>query len=96
MLIKSPYDYLKENVGELIKAEQGILIEYNYHKDKTGQERDLVVHIDKEKILLEKKELQAAQKRLTQYAIEKYEQEMRRRIDSDPEKFIKVTEVESH
>ncbi|MGF1556196.1 DUF4407 domain-containing protein, partial [Paucihalobacter sp.] len=39
MLIKSPYDFLKNNVEELIKAEQGIYIQYNYHKDKNGQER---------------------------------------------------------
>ena len=34
MLIKSPYDFLKQNTQELIKAEQGIYIQYNYHKDK--------------------------------------------------------------
>ena len=33
MLVKSPYDFLKENVEELMKAEQGIHIEYNYHMD---------------------------------------------------------------
>lgn len=95
MLIKSPYDYLKENVAELMKAEQGIHIEHNYHRDKDGQERDLVIHLNKEKIIVEKKELHDVQMRLTQYAISKYEDEMKRRIDADPERFIKATEAQN-
>ena len=89
MLVKSPYDFLKDNVEELMKAEQGIHIEYNYHKDKEGQERDLITHLNKEKLIIEKKELHDVQKRLTQYAISKYEEEMKKKIDADPNKFIK-------
>ena len=89
MLVKSPYDFLKDNVEELMKAEQGIHIEYNYHKDKEGQERDLITHLNKEKMIVEKKELFDVQKRLTQYAISKYEEDMKRKIDADPNKFIK-------
>ncbi|UGU16748.1 DUF4407 domain-containing protein [Sinomicrobium kalidii] len=92
MLIKSPYDFLKENVDELMKAEQGILIEYNYHKDKQGQERDLVRHIHKEKLLVEKKSLQQVQEELTKYAISKYEEEMKKKIDANPTAFVKVQE----
>lgn len=95
MLIKSPYDYLKDNVGELIKAEQGIQIEHNYHKDKEGQERDLVIYLNKEKVVLERRELHEAQKRLTQYAISKYEDEMKKRIDANPEQFIRSHEAKS-
>ncbi|MBK7888513.1 MAG: DUF4407 domain-containing protein [Bacteroidetes bacterium] len=89
MLVKSPYDFLKDNVEEMMKAEQGIHIEYNYHKDKEGQERDLITHLNKEKLIVEKKELYDVQKRLTQYAISKYEEEMKRKIDADPNEFIK-------
>lgn len=92
MLVKSPYDFLKDNVEELMKAEQGIHIEYNYHKDKEGQERDLITHLNKEKLIIEKKELHDVQKRLTQYAISKYEDEMKKKIDSNPEQFVKVQE----
>ncbi|MDP3930671.1 MAG: DUF4407 domain-containing protein [Bacteroidota bacterium] len=92
MLVKSPYDFLKENVEELMKAEQGIHIEYNYHKDKEGQERDLVTHLHKEKLLVEKKSLQRVQEELTEYAISKYKEEMKKKIDANPEKFIKVQE----
>ena len=89
MLIKSPYDFLKQNMQELIKAEQGIYIQYNYHKDKNGQERDLIRHLESEKLLLEKKELLKAQEELTQYAIKKYKEDMMRKIDDNPESFIK-------
>jgi len=92
MLVKSPYDFLKENVEELLKAEQGIHIEYNYHKDKEGQERDLVTLLHKEKILVEKKYLQKVQEELTEYAISKYKEEMMKKIDSNPELFIKIQE----
>lgn len=90
MLVKSPYDFLKENIDELMKAEQGIHIEYNYHKDKEGQERDLVTHLHKDKLLLEKKALQKVQEELTEYAISKYREEMKRKIDQNPELFVKV------
>jgi len=92
MLVKSPYDFLKENVEELMKAEQGIHIEYNYHKDKEGQERDLVTHLHKEKLLVEKKSLQKVQEELTEYAIAKYREDMKKKIDANPEQFIKVQE----
>lgn len=92
MLVKSPYDFLKDNVEELMKAEQGIHIEYNYHKDKEGQERDLITHLNKEKLIIEKKELHDVQKRLTQYAISKYEDDMKKKIDANPEQFVKVQE----
>jgi len=95
MLVKSPYDFLKENVEELMKAEQGIHIEYNYHKDKEGQERDLVTHLHKEKMLVEKKSLQKVQEELTEYAISKYREEMKKKIDANPEAFIKVQENQS-
>ena len=90
MLVKSPYDFLKDNVEELMKAEQGIHIEYNYHKDKEGQERDLVTHLHKDKLLVEKKSLQKVQEELTEYAISKYKEDMKRKIDENPEKFIVV------
>lgn len=93
MLIKSPYDFLKQNVQELIKAEQGIYIQYNYHKDKNGQERDLIKHLESEKLLLEKKQLLKAQEELTQYAISKYKEDMMKKIDENPESFIKSETV---
>jgi hypothetical protein len=93
MLVKSPYDFLKENVEELMKAEQGIQIEYNYHKDKEGQERDLVIHLHKEKLLVEKRTLQKVQEELTEYAIAKYKEDMKKKIDANPQDYIKVQTI---
>lgn len=90
MLIKSPYDFLKNNVEELLKAEEGIYIQYNYHKDKTGQERDLIKHLKSEKLLVEQRALLNTQEELTEYAISKYKEEMKKRIDENPEAFIKA------
>jgi hypothetical protein len=95
MLIKSPYDYLEENTKELMKAKQGIYIQYNYYKDKQGLERDLVRFLNVEKEILQQEKLLEAQKRLTEYAISKYEEQIRRKIDAAPEKFIKLESVDS-
>lgn len=90
MLTKTPYDYLEENIKELIKAEEGILIEYNYYKDKKGQERDLVVYYAKERLSSERKALLKAQKELTEHAIARYTENMKRKIDADPETYIQL------
>jgi hypothetical protein len=90
MLVKSPYDFMKDNIEDRIKAENGIFVEYNYHKDKKGQERDLVIFLDSEKLSLEKREIQKAQQELTEYAINKYKEDMKTKIDENPSAFIKV------
>lgn len=92
MLVKSPYDFLKENIEELIKAERGIHVEYNYHKDKEGQERDLVTYLHKEKIIADKLAMQKTQQELTEYAIAKYKEAMMKKIDENPQAFIQVQE----
>jgi hypothetical protein len=92
MLVKSPYDFLKENIEELMKAEQGIQVEYNYHKDKEGQERDLITYHHKDKIIEDKMVMQAVQKELTAYAIAKYKEEMMKKIDENPHEFITIHE----
>jgi len=100
MLIKSPYDYLVENEKELVKARAGIHIEYNYYpaEDENGvilegTERHLVRLLKKEKENLEKLELLEAQKRLTQYAIKKFEEQQKELIDKNPEQYINVVPV---
>ena len=54
MLIKSPYDFMNDNVKALIKAEQGIEVKYEYFKDKEGVQRDLVINHQSEKLMKEK------------------------------------------
>ena len=93
MLVKTPYDYMEENIKELMKAEEGIYIQYNYYKDKQGLERDLVTHMNVEKLVHEKLELLNAQKDLTKHAIEKYKDKVKKQIDENPEAFISVVDA---
>lgn len=90
MLIKTPYDYIEENIKELMKAEHGIYVVHDYFQDKEGRQRDLVKHINAEKILTEKRELQKVQHRLTKYALGKYEQDLKVKIDQDPSSYVDV------
>lgn len=89
MLIKGPYDYIEENIKELIKAENGIQIQYNYYKDKQGQERDLVVHHQVEKQIMDKIKILEAQKELSQIAIEKWKDQQKTKMNNNLNDFIK-------
>ncbi|MBK8968354.1 MAG: DUF4407 domain-containing protein [Lewinellaceae bacterium] len=96
MLIKTPYDYIEENIKELIKAEQGIYVLYNYYKDKEGQERDLVKHLNVDKVIDAQKDARDIERKLALYALEQYEQTMKRRIDMDPEAFVKLNDQKTN
>jgi TM2 domain-containing membrane protein YozV len=50
MLTKSTYDYLEDNIKEIIKAENGIEIKYEYYKGKEGTEKDLVIFHQAERL----------------------------------------------
>lgn len=88
MLIKSPYDYIYENEKELVKAMNGIEVRYDYYKDKQGQERHLTINHRVEKIIKEQHDSTLAQKILIRHAIKKYIEQMKERIDKNPEEFI--------
>lgn len=96
MLVKTPYDYMEENIKELMKAEEGIYIQYNYYKDKQGLERDLVTHMNVEKMIHEKVALLEKQKELTKYAVDKYGEKIKREIDANPEAFISVSDMDKN
>jgi hypothetical protein len=89
MLTKTPYDYLKENTEELIKADSGIEVRYDYYKDKEGQERHLVINHEAERMIYEKIKVTDIQKELTDYAIEQYKQKEKKKIDENLDDYIK-------
>ena len=89
MLTKTPYDYLKENADELIKAENGIEVRYDYYKDKEGQERHLIINHEVERMIYEKIKVTDIQKELTDYAIEQYKQKEKKKIDENLYDYIK-------
>jgi hypothetical protein len=89
MLVKTPYDYLEENIKELIKAENGIEVRYDYYQDKKGQERHLVIHHHAERLIHEKRKAAEAQKELIDYAVQKYIEQQKGRVEENPDHFIK-------
>ncbi|WP_342084901.1 DUF4407 domain-containing protein [Dyadobacter sp. OTU695] len=90
MLTKTPYDYLSENRDELIKAEHGIETRYDFYKDKSGQERHLTINHQAEKVLFEKSKIIEVQRELSGYAIEKYRDQEKEKIDKNPADYVQT------
>lgn len=89
MLNKTPYDYLAENRDDLIRAENGIEVRYDFYKDNKGTERHLVINHEAEKIIFEKMKVTEIQKELTEYAIAKYKEREKEKIDANLDEYIK-------
>ena len=88
MLIKSPYDYIKDNNDDLIKTHHGIEVRYDYYKDKEGLERHLVIHHDAQNQIFEKLKISRIQKELTEYALELYKQREKEKINENLDEYI--------
>ncbi len=91
MLTKTPYDYLAENRDDLIRAENGIEVRFDEYKDRKGMERHLVISHQAERMIFEKIKVTEVQKELTKYALGKYEEREKRKIDDNLENYIKET-----
>ncbi len=89
MLVKTPYDYLEDNVKELVKAEHGIEVQIDYYKDKEGQDRHRIIHHAADRLVHEKIKVAEAQKELTEYALSKYVMIQKGKIDQNPGAFIR-------
>jgi hypothetical protein len=89
MLTKSTYDYLAENRDELLKADYGIEVQYDKYKDKEGVERHLTINHEAERIIFEKKMVTNIQKELTKYALTKYNEREKKKIDDNLDDYIK-------
>lgn len=92
MLTKTTYDYLAENRDELIKAEYGIEVKYDYYKDKQGVEKHLVINHEAEKLIFEKIKVTEIQKELTEYAVKKYKEREMSKIDNNLDAYINSIE----
>lgn len=88
MLIKSPYDYMSDNYKQLELAENGIYIDEDYYEDKEGIQRELVRYLAAEKHIEEEREFHDAQLRITKYAISKFEEREKKKIDDNLDDFI--------
>jgi hypothetical protein len=93
MLIKSPYDYMEENVKELIKAQQGIEIRHDFYPEKEGIEKDLVINHEVIRVLKEKIRILETQSELSEAAINGWKKKKHNDITSNPSEFIKEDPV---
>lgn len=95
MLTKTPYDYLAENRDDLIRAYNGIEVKYDFYEDKKGIERHLVINHEADLKIYEKIKESEIQKELTDYAIHKFKEQEKLKIDENPSAYIQnVTEYE--
>tara|TARA_X000000950_G_scaffold275297_1_gene361491 strand:- start:131 stop:1378 length:1248 start_codon:yes stop_codon:yes gene_type:complete len=88
MLIKSPYDFMNDNLKALLKAEQGIEVKYDFYKDKEGVQRDLVINHQSEKIIREKVKLLQTQADLNEIVLEEWKNKEAANIKKDPSKYM--------
>ncbi len=95
MLTKGPYDFLEDNIKELVKAENGIYVQYNYYKDKQGQERDLVTYLQPQRRIDDQVSLAKAQEELSAYALAKWKEQQKRKIDEDVSQFVNTQPEET-
>jgi hypothetical protein len=65
-------------------------LKYDYYSDKKGQERHLVINHQAERLIFERVRATEAQKELIDYAIQKYIEEQKRKIDANPQDYIKL------
>lgn len=89
MLTKTTYDYLAENRDELIKADYGIEVKYDYYKDNQGVEKHLIINHEAERLIFEKIKVTEIQKELTDYAVQKYKEREMKKIDENLDSYIK-------
>jgi hypothetical protein len=88
MLIKSPYDFMSDNIKSLLKAEQGIEIKYDFYKDKEGVQRDLVINHQADSLMKEKIKLLQTQTELSEVVMENWKTKETKNIKDNPESYI--------
>lgn len=93
MLVKTPYDYLAENRDDLIKAENSIEVRYDYYQNKEGIEKHLIINHEAEKLIYEKIKVSEIQKELTDYAVLKYKEREKSKIDENLDHYISSIDI---
>lgn len=87
MIWKSSYDYMQDNVAQILEAKQGISLELiidennSLHKIKENYNARRIVEVSKRQNELEKEN--------AIHAITLYAEKEREEIDKDPSKFVK-------
>lgn len=88
MLVKGPYDYLEENLKEIVKARQGVQVDYGFFPDRQGKEKDKVTYhfADMERRMAEEQARQAGD--LAVHALKRWGEREKGRIDEDPDNYV--------
>lgn len=95
MLIKGPYDYLEENIKELIKAESGIEIQYNFYQDKEGHEKDKVTQHQVIRLLKEKLLILESQTEVSEKAIRAWKEKKVEEVMKNPEDYVSEENIQN-
>ena len=90
MLVRGPYDYLEENLKEIVKARQGVQVLPDFYTDRKGKERDKVVYHFADRIIKEKEAMLKAQQELSEHALDKWKAKEKERINEDPDAYIRT------
>ena len=94
MIWKSSYDYMQDNVAQILEAKQGISLEYitdennNLHKVKENYNARRIIEVSKRQNELEKEN--------AIHAITLFAEKEREEIETDPGKFIKSDSAPSN
>jgi Domain of unknown function (DUF4407) len=89
MLIKGPYDYMEENIKELIKAERGIEVQYNFYQgEKEGHERDKIVQHEVIRLLKERIQVLQSQSDISEQAIQSWKDKKMKDVTANPENYV--------
>ncbi|WP_448698116.1 DUF4407 domain-containing protein [Mucilaginibacter sp. AW1-3] len=88
MLIKGPYDFMEENIKELLKANHGIEVHHNFYPDGEGIERDKVINHEVIKLLKEKIKVLETQAELSDQAMEAWKHQKLDDIKDHPGHYI--------
>lgn len=86
MIIKSPYDFLEENMKEEIKAQAGIgaIIKVGEYGKKTIEYKSYTI----DQIIEEKRKLAEAQNELSEHIIEEWKTSEKDKISQNPEDYV--------
>lgn len=89
MLIKSPYDFMDDNYKDLLKAAHGIEVQYEFYKDKQGQERHLVINHQAKNLIEKQVKLLESKKEINNKVIEKWKEKELKNMEENLEAYIK-------
>lgn len=88
MLIKSPYDYLSENLDEITKAKQAIEIRHEFLRDENGQLLTKTLNYVPMQVIKEQRDAIEAQERLSQDIIAEWEKRELKNVKDNLDDYI--------